>query len=466
MTLDRARSIFAVPPFPRGKPHEVVISAPDRRPNPGEAALVRAALLREQIGARFWTLGAPTLAPLSIDDVENDLLTGIGYCNPFTGAPTDILALIEIFAAWRRLIESNRAIAAAFGFARWKQDTVTPLLWDGASAPPFRTGAPGVIDTLPPGARIAVWKARVPEPVLAQFEAGNLSLLEVEDGFIRSVGLGADCVPPLSIVIDDLGAHYDPAKPNRLEALIQQGGFDEATLARARQLRAIIVENGIGKYAVGAPAPANAVTSPLPSNRPIVLVTGQVEDDRSMIFGGAGTSSNLALLKAARAHEGDGAYIIYRPHPDVTAGHRKGAVAASEISRLADVVDASSPISALIGRSDVVHVITSLAGFEALLHGRSVITHGQPFFAGWGLTRDLAPQVLRRTRHSTLDELVAAVLLIYPRYLDPVTNLPCTPEILIMRLMAGVSRQNQALVPLRRLQGWLGRAFSRMSKNI
>ena len=62
--------------------------------------------------------------------------------------------------------------------------------------------------------------------------------------------------------------------------------------------------------------------------------------------------------------------------------------------------------------------------------------------------------------------LAAAVLLLYPRYLDPVTNLPCTPEILIMRLMAGIMRQNGALVPARRLQGILGRAAARMSKSI
>ena len=39
---------------------------------------------------------------------------------------------------------------------------------------------------------------------------------------------------------------------------------------------------------------------------------------------------------------------------------------------------------------DEVHVLTSLTGFEALLRGKMVICYGQPFYAGWGLTNDLA----------------------------------------------------------------------------
>jgi len=37
------------------------------------------------------------------------------------------------------------------------------------------------------------------------------------------------------------------------------------------------------------------------------------------------------------------------------------------------------PIAALIDLVDEVHVNTSLAGFEALLRGKSVTTYGVPF---------------------------------------------------------------------------------------
>jgi capsular polysaccharide export protein len=107
---------------------------------------------------------------------------------------------------------------------------------------------------------------------------------------------------------------------------------------------------------------------------------------------------------------------------------------------------------------DEVHVNTSLAGFEALLRDTPVTCHGTPFFAGWGLTTDLGEIPGRRGVRRTLDELVAAALLLYPRYLDPVTGLPCPPEILIQRLSeGGTGGRGGALVWLRRLQGQVKR---------
>jgi capsular polysaccharide export protein len=58
---------------------------------------------------------------------------------------------------------------------------------------------------------------------------------------------------------------------------------------------------------------------------------------------------------------------------------------------LADHVEREAPLASLLAQVDGVHVICSLAGFEALLRGVPVTVHGVPFYAGWGLTRDLAP---------------------------------------------------------------------------
>jgi capsular polysaccharide export protein len=60
-------------------------------------------------------------------------------------------------------------------------------------------------------------------------------------------------------------------------------------------------------------------------------------------------------------------------------------------------------------------VLTSLAGFEALLRGKRVVCYGQPFYSGWGLTVDLWP-IDRRTRCLSLDGLVAGTLILYPTY--------------------------------------------------
>jgi len=64
-----------------------------------------------------------------------------------------------------------------------------------------------------------------------------------------------------------------------------------------------------------------------------------------------------------------------------------------------------------------------------------VTVHGQPFYSGWGLTEDLAPPP-RRTRQLAIEELVAGVLVLYPRYLDPVTRRVCPVEVAVERLAA------------------------------
>jgi capsular polysaccharide export protein len=95
--------------------------------------------------------------------------------------------------------------------------------------------------------------------------------------------------------------------------------------------------------------------------------------------------------------------------------------------------------------------LTSLTGFEALLRRRRVVVYGRPFYAGWGLTTDLA--MVGRSRTLTLEELVAGVLILYPRYLDPVTRLPCSPEIIVERLSHPELWRSSLLVAARRLQG-------------
>jgi len=193
--------------------------------------------------------------------------------------------------------------------------------------------------------------------------------------------------------------------------------------------------------------------------RRLVLVPGQVEDDMSVLAGGGGLTSNLELLRRARALEPE-AEIWFRPHPDVDAGHRKGAVPDIEILAHADRIVRGGGMAPLLDAVDAVHVLTSLTGFEALMRGRAVTCHGTPFYAGWGLTRDLAGVPARRARVLALDALVAAVLILYPRYLDPVTALPCPPEVLVGR-MANASATNRHgwIAPLRRWQGRLMAGF-------
>jgi capsular polysaccharide export protein len=366
------------------------------------------------------------------------------YSDPFTGEPIALIEAVMLCSFWRNLIDSNRPIVAALGFAAWKRPTVAPLLWAGSTDVAFVATAAKV----QAGDEVAIWKSRIGPGTLADLLRRKAHLVEVEDGFIRSVGLGAECVPPLSVVVDRIGVYFDPSGPSELERLLERGSFSLPLLNRARALRELIVTQGVSKYESGT-----STTLRRPSDRRHVLVVGQVEDDRSMLSGGAAVATNLELLRRARKLAPD-AYVIYKPHPDVEAGHRVGAVPQHIALSFADEVVRDQPIGALIDMVDEVHVNTSLAGFEALLRGRAVTTHGVPFYAGWGLTHDLGNVPARRTARRTLDELISAVLLLYPRYLDPETGLPCPPEVLIKRLTsAAVLRRDGWLVKLRRLQG-------------
>ncbi len=258
-------------------------------------------------------------------------------------------------------------------------------------------------------------------------EVGHHDAVRVEDGFIRSRGLGAELVPPLSLVTDDIGIYYDPSRPSRLEKLIEMRGemrLDQIT--RADALIQSLSSQGISKYNLGG------AEVQLPKGER-VLVVGQVEDDASIRLGAGEISTNRALVENARAAHPD-AILIYKPHPDVTAGLRAGAFNAAE---LADLVLPNADISTLLSEVSKLWTMTSLTGFEALLRGIHVVTTGAPFYAGWGLTQDLGDVPPRRRAEITLAGLVHATLIDYPRYFDPKTGLACPVEVAVKRLANG-----------------------------
>jgi capsular polysaccharide export protein len=369
--------------------------------------------------------------------------------SPFTGRPITAEEADLIRAEWRRVATANRAITVACGMAWWKRDRIAQFLWAPDAAPlAFADDSDEALGIAGDG-RIAVWPSRAPAGLI---ERAADRLVRIEDGFIRSIGLGAALHPPLSIVVDDEGIYYDPTRPSALETILQTADFTPALCDRATRLQARIVDGGISKYG----AAPTAYVPRVRDRRRTILVAGQVEDDMSVRLGGPDVAGNLDLLARARADEPD-AYIIFKPHPDVDAGHRKGRVPDAMLLAHADEIVRDESMPSLLARVDGAHVLTSLTGFEALLRGLDVTVHGHPFYSGWGLTRDLAGPLPRRTRRLTLAELVAGTLILYPRYIDPVTELPCPPEILLDRFAEGWRPRTTWLIRLRRLQGRIAR---------
>lgn len=337
------------------------------------------------------------------------------YINPNTGEAGTVFDVIDYLAAARRLNEKLRGNLYCVGVSLWKRAVMKPFFNVPACRLHFVPSLKKLQTMLLPNdARLLVW-GHGRKNQLDFAAARGLPVLHMEDGFIRSVGLGSNLVPPLSLVCDDMGIYFSAEQPSRLEHILQNQKFTEQDFQTASWLQTALTEAGISKYNVGG----GALSVP-PHAGKVLLVPGQVEDDASIHHGSPAIRKNLDLLKTVRSQNPE-AYIIYKPHPDVVSGNRTGGIAPEEAARYADQTVTECSITDCLQHADEVHTMTSLTGFEALLRDKTVHCYGQPFYAGWGLTHDHLP-VPRRTRRLSLWELVAGTLVYYPGYVHPETR--------------------------------------------
>jgi len=371
--------------------------------------------------------GAAVIEAGPPSDLDAAYGAGLHWFDPWTRAPIGREECLDKVAWLRAQFRDNDRPTVLVGISRWKRPALDAFTTGPFGPPVHAMAAEEAVRRAPPGARVLAWATRMPERLESLCAEAGLPLWRVEDGFLRSVGLGASLQPGASIVVDDSGIYYDPRRDSRLARILKTAAFPPDLVARAGALRRLVVARRLTKYNVGL-----ADASAWPTDRRIVLVPGQVEDDASVRHGSPVVRSNRALLAAARARN-PGAFLLYKPHPDVEAGFRPGRIPEAEALALADRIVGGLSIVDLLDRAHHVETMTSLAGFEALIRGLTVAVHGRPFYSGWGLTEDLAPGA-DRGRRLALDELVAGTLLLYPLYLDPVAMKPCSAEQLLDRL--------------------------------
>ncbi len=260
-------------------------------------------------------------------------------------------------------------------------------------------------------------------PDLEKYANDNsIPLYRIEDAFIRSVALGSGFAKPYSLSIDSRGIYYDPRKESDLEHILQYGKFSDELLQRARNIRRDIISYRFSKY---NHLEHKDIAIDRSKYSKVILVPGQVEDDMSIKYGAFGLT-NSDLLQMARESDPN-AYIIYKPHPDVLSGNRKGNISKEIIADCANEVQTLVSIDSCLTACDEVHTLTSGVGFDALLRAKKVFVYGMPFYAGWSLTNDHR-KCERRTTKRTLDELVAAALILYPRYISPKSGKFCEAE--------------------------------------
>lgn len=358
------------------------------------------------------------------------------YINPFTMQSSTLENTLDILVAERQMARpiGKRVIAA--GFSLWKRGFLPEFFGPGFGKTQFVTPCSLEDYDYQSGDIVVVWgrahdneAATVPD---------NVPVWRMEDGFLRSVGLGSDLRRPSSLVMDCSGIYYDAGTASDLETFLNGHDFDASDLARAKRLTDQILASRVSKYNVGSQGGINFRDGA--GGRPVILVPGQVEGDASLQYGSPDISTNAALLEAVRAAEPN-AFIVYKPHPDVVSGNREGAVPGEVLSRCADETVIDADIIDCLEAADGVHTMTSLTGFEALMRGVPVTTYGQPFYASWGLTNDKLP-VDRRTAKLSVDALVYGVLCVYARYVAWPSGNSCGPEELVAQISASTDSRS------------------------
>lgn len=342
------------------------------------------------------------------------------YFNPYLNQKSNIFDTIYTLAKYKKIEQANSNTLYFLGFSKWKREFTRPFFKAKNNKIIF-LNSPGELykANLNPDDKIFIWGKKYDKVLLAKDFKNAIFL--VEDGFLRSVFLGSDLTRPFSLIVDSKGLYVDPSKPSDLEDILQNHIFDESLKQRAKKLITIITQNKFSKYNGLKHEKLNFNT-----NKKIILIPAQVEDDASMILGGAGFDTLKLLQSVRKANEN--AFIVFKPHPDVLSGNRKGLKDKSIILKYCDEIIENVSIDSAINACDEVHTITSTSGFDALLRGKKVVVYGKPFYAGWGLTMDLH-QIPRRTRVLSLEELVAGVLILYPRYIHPKSKILCEVEL-------------------------------------
>ena len=199
--------------------------------------------------------------------------------------------------------------------------------------------------------------------------------------------------------------------PNDIEGVLMEMEFTSEMLSQAAEFRQNVLMNGLNRFKAHSPQwrrPVNVER--------VILVVGQVESDPSLKHGIQSLRTNHTLLKAVCQANAD-AYIVYKPHPLVWSDIQTSQTHQQAPQLWCDETVGDITLYQLLPKVNEVHVMTSLAGFEALLRGKKFSCYGRSFYAGWGLTTDMVPMPVR-PRQLNVDELVAGAFFSYPRYMS------------------------------------------------
>lgn len=333
-------------------------------------------------------------------------------------------------AVARRIAESHKQekpTAILIGFSDWKtwmRDILKDynVVFMGHS--PF---VPDILlDFIPKFhlPNVFVWSYKHPDRVKLICRKHGIPLKFVEDGFLRSVGLGIEKSRPLSLVIDEKAMHFDAFKRSTLDEILNTHDFSkDAACIQVADEFATAIFNGTTKYMRRDSGDSLGEALGIETNEDVVVVLGQVEDDLSIKYGAERFLSGVELVKIA-AIENPHSRILYRPHPEALTRKKEHYSDPRSVEDICEIVGLRWSLNETLGIASRAYTVTSFAGFEAALRGIKVDLFGLPFYGGWGFTNDRhsIPIEDKRNRQLNPIEVLAGALVLYPAYFHPVTS--------------------------------------------
>lgn len=373
------------------------------------------------------------------------------YFNPYLARKSDLFDSINTLYKYKKIEEMNSNNLYFLGFSLWKRSLIKPFFKANKNKLVFLSEPKNLLEfKLHKDDKIFIWGTSFSKEQIYDFVSKDIGVFFVEDGFVRSVSLGSDLTRAYSLVVDSRGLFVDPSKQSDLEFILEHHHFDEGLLLRAKELRERLIKHKLSKY---NNARHLAVKTNKKDIQRLILIAAQVEDDASVLLGGLGLDTKKLIEQVRK--ENEDAYLLFKPHPDVLSGNRRGLKDEKLILEFCDEIITEASIHSCLEIADEVHTISSTVGFEALLRQKKVVVYGLPFYAGWGLSED-KQSCERRTKKLSLDELVAGVLILYPRYISAKTKClceiePCLDSLLYLQELYFTNKLVKALSDLRNI---------------
>ncbi|MFZ0614540.1 MAG: hypothetical protein WAM73_20005, partial [Desulfobacterales bacterium] len=140
------------------------------------------------------------------------------YIDPATGQPGSLEQVIEHLARQCGAHRMDAGRLVCTGFHWWKR----PYIRRALRAPGNRVVFSDSPQSLSAADKVLVWGAGGHSKIEQNARRRGLPVHHMEDGFLRSVGLGSDIVRPVSLVVDTQGIYFDPTRPSDLETLLRE----------------------------------------------------------------------------------------------------------------------------------------------------------------------------------------------------------------------------------------------------